>query len=395
MEILKRFVGTAIAGLALSLTGCGSGSDMAADDGSIRIMYIGQITDTANTTPRPEALSGVQAAVARVNADGGVNGKPLTLLTCDDKADANEAAKCAREAVREKVAATIGNNSNFGEAILAILERGNIASIGHLPITQSDFSSPVAFPLQAGSAGMIAGAARMLSDRGAKRIELAAVDSPAGSLNQQFATAGVEGTNTQIGALTLVPLDAPDYASYVAQVTRSGDAILLGMNSDQAGRFLQALAQADVQQPVAVTVGALPPEMVDQLGAAAEGRLVSAPLRPIPAGGNSNRQFLADMAEHQPDAKLNVFSQGGWLAVEAFARAMEANSVTNFSPANVLSVMSNLQNLDVGDMIPPLTTTQDLPAPYNRLFVNRVMFARVESGELRLIDEAWHQTLIR
>ena len=342
MDTLKRFVGTAIAGLALSLTGCGSGSDTAADDGSIRIMCIGQITDTANTTPRPEALSGVQAAVARVNADGGVNGKPLTLLTCDDKADANEAAKCAREAVREKVAATIGNNSNFGEAILAILERGNIASIGHLPITQSDFSSPVAFPLQAGSAGMIAGAARMLSDRGAKRIELAAVDSPAGSLNQQFATAGVEGTNTQIGALTLVPLDAPDYASYVAQVTRSGDAILLGMNSDQAGRFLQALAQADVQQPVAVTVGALPPEMVDQLGAAAEGRLVSAPLRPLPAGGNSNRQFLADMAEHQPDAKLNVFSQGGWLAVEAFARAMEANSVTNFSPANVLAVMSNL-----------------------------------------------------
>ena len=160
MEILKRFVGTAIAGLALSLTGCGSGSDTAADDGSIRIMYIGQITDTANTTPRPEALSGVQAAVARVNADGGVNGKPLTLLTCDDKADANEAAKCAREAVREKVAATIGNNSNFGEAILAILERGNIASIGHLPITQSDFSSPVAFPLQAGSAGMIAAPSR-------------------------------------------------------------------------------------------------------------------------------------------------------------------------------------------------------------------------------------------
>lgn len=389
-----RIFGLAATGFALLLSGCSGNDDIAGSEDAIRLMYIGQITDTANTTPRPEALAGARAAVERLNGGGGVNGRAILLLICDDKADANEAAKCARKAVRENVAATVGNNSNFGEAILAILERGNVASVGHLPITQADFSSPVAFPLQAGSAGMIAGAARLLSDQGVQRIELAAVDSPAGSIIETFAKAGVRGSGTKIGSLTLVPLDAPDYAAYVAQVARAGSAILLGMNSDQAGRFLQALHQSGADQPLALTVGALPPEMIQQLGPAAEGRFVSAPLRPISAGGKSNTQFLKDMAEYEPDAKRNVFSQGSWLSVETFARAMEKHDVSDFSPESVLATMQNLEGLDVGDMIPPLTTAQVLPPPYQRLFVNRVMFARVTAGSLRLIDDEWHETLI-
>lgn len=390
-----RRLGLAVACFALALAGCDDARSTLQDDDSIRLMFIGQIIDTANTTPRPEALAGVRAAIARLNAEGGIQGKPVLLLTCDDKADANEAAKCARQAVRENVSATVGNNSNFGEAILAILGRGNVASIGHLPITQADFSSEVAFPLQAGSAGTIAGAARLLKSLGAKQIELAAVDSPAGSLTLQFAAQAVAGTDTAIGDLTLVPLDAPDYAVFVSQATESADAILIGMNSDQAGRFLRELYQSGAPQMVAMNEGALPSEMIEQLGLAAEGRYLSAPLRPLGTGGESNAQFLADMAQYESEARVNTFSQGGWLAVETFARAMVAHEVTNFSPDNVLQVMRNLEGLDTGDMIPPLTTTQELPAPYQRLFINRVMFAQVQDGELTLLDNEWHKTLIR
>ena len=78
----------------LALGGC-SGGETVEDENAIKLMFIGQIIDTANTTPRPEALAGVRAAVERINKEGGVSGKTLVLLTCDDKADANEAAKCA------------------------------------------------------------------------------------------------------------------------------------------------------------------------------------------------------------------------------------------------------------------------------------------------------------
>lgn len=382
--------------LSLFLAGCSERASKGVDDGkTIELMFIGQITDTANATPVPESLAGVEAAVKRINADGGINGRMITLITCDDKADANEAAKCARQAVRENVSATIGNNSNFGEAILAVLERGGVASIGQLPITQQDFSSPVAFPLQAGSAGMIAGAAKLLASQGATAIALAAVDSPAGALNEQFAKAGLAGTSAKVLGLTLVPIEAPDYASYAATVARGSDGILIGMNSDQAGRFVQSLKQAGASQRIALTVGAVPPSMVSRLGVAAEGLFVTSPFRPVEAGGASNAQYLADMKAYAPKAKQNVFSQGGWVAVETFAKVMKARKINDFSPANVLDVMGSLEDFDAGDMIPPLTTNTTLPAPYNRLFVNKVMFARIQDGQLALIDEEWHGGLIQ
>ncbi|WP_422342712.1 ABC transporter substrate-binding protein [Parasphingorhabdus sp.] len=390
---MKRYFSGIMAGLILFTAGCSKSGEQKNGGDGIKLMFIGQITDTANTTPRPEALAGVRAAIASINASGGIRGKRLNLIICDDRGDANQATKCARKAVRENVAATVGNNSNFGSAILAVLERGNVASIGHLPITQSDFSSPVAFPLQAGSAGMIAGAARLLASQDAKQVGLAAVDSPAGSLNEKFANAGVKGTETKVGELTLVPLDAPDYAGYVKKVTSSGDAVLLGMNSDQAGRFLQAMYEAGAKQPVAVTVGALPPDLIARLGPAAEGRFITAPLRPIEAGGKSNDQYLADLAAHQPNTNRNVFSQGGWLAVQAFAAAMTTKQVEDFSPQNVLAAMNSLEGLVVGDMIPSLTTTKKLDPPYNRLFINKVMFARVVNGKIELLNNDWHPTL--
>ena len=77
---VSRKLGLALASLALTLTGCGDAGGAQQDDDSIRLMFIGQITDTANTTPRPEALAGVRAAIARLNAGGGIQGKPVVLL---------------------------------------------------------------------------------------------------------------------------------------------------------------------------------------------------------------------------------------------------------------------------------------------------------------------------
>ena len=377
----------------LSLSACGQGDEQAVDPNAIKLMFIGQLTDTADTTPVPETLSGIEAAVKRINAGGGINGRKIALLSCDDKADPNEAAKCARKAVREKVAASVGSNSNFSRAILPILEAGNIASIGQLPITEGDFSSANSFPLQAGSPGMIAGASRLIVEQGARKLQLVAVDSPAGSLNEGFAKIALKNSPASISGLTLVPIGAPDYAGYVAAATQDSDGIVMGMNSDQAGRFLKTLYASGKKINVALTVGAVPPNMVERLGPAAENILVTAPFRPLETGGKSNTQFLADMDAHAPQAKRNVFSQGGWIAVETFARAMAANGAQDYSPESVLKIMGNLENLDVGDMIPPLTTTQNLEKPYNRLFINKVMFAKIKDGKLQLLDEDWHATL--
>ncbi len=79
---------------------------------------------------------------------GGIKGRPLEILVCDDKADAGEAAACARTAVEEKVVANVGGFTlDVGQAI-EIYEENDIAWFGECcPIRDQEFKSPNSFPL--------------------------------------------------------------------------------------------------------------------------------------------------------------------------------------------------------------------------------------------------------
>jgi branched-chain amino acid transport system substrate-binding protein len=364
---------------------------------AIKVMFIGQITDTANATALPEAAAGVRAAVAAINRDGGILGKPLELLICDDKADGNEAAKCARKAVREAVVATVGNTSNFGNVILPVLAQAGIASIGHNPISAEDFNSPVAFPLQGGSPVLVAGAVRLLADRGASRIRMATVDSQAGALSEGFARAGLAGTEAELVGTTLIPIGAPDYASYATALVSESDGVVISTNADQAARIVVALRQAGATQAISLPALALPPATLEQLGEAAEGLLLAANFRPVSAGGMANAQFDRDMDSFEPAAKRNNFSRQTWLAARTLAAAIESDAADlagqAIDAATVLATMGQLEALPMGDMTPPLTTTTRPREPYSRLFINQVMYARVNGGAVELLDQQWHQVL--
>lgn len=401
MKIIAFIANTAalmvFAALAM-LAGCGNGKPPVAAGASttnaIRVIFIGQITDTANATSLPEAAAGVSAAIAGINQRGGVLGRPVELLICDDKADGNEAAKCARRAVREGVVATLGNTSNFGNVILPVLEQAGIASIGHNPISAEDFNSPVAFPLQGGSPVAVAGAVRLLADQGARRIRMATVDSPAGALSEGFARAGLRGTDAELVGVTMIPVGVPDYASYATALVGDSDGIVISTNADQAARIIVALRQAGVAQPISLPAVALPPATLNQLGVAADGLLVAANFRPASAGGAANEQFAADMQAFAPEAKRNTFSRQTWLAAQTFASATEAGLVgqsgEGIDAQAVLASMGKLVELPMGGMAPPLTTTAVKPAPYSRLFINQVLYARINRGEVELVADQWY-----
>ncbi len=381
--------------LALSLlAGCvdeGSKTTGSDSEDAIRLMYIGQITDTANATPISEAADAVRAAVASINAAGGLNGRLLRVEICDDKNDANEATKCARKAARDGVVATVGNTSNFGDMIMPVLEQAGIASIGHNPIMPRDFASSAAFPLQTGSPGTVAGAAKMLANQGVKRIRLAAVDSPAGASGEPFVRAGIKGTDSELVGMTLVPLGAPDYSIYAQAIFQDSDGVVLGMNADQAARTITALRQADPNKPIAVTMASLPPATIQQLGATAEGVLVATPFRPITAGGESIERFLEDMKATAPEAKLNGFSLQGWLAVQTVYAIMKDTPPEDITATTVKTRMENLDGFVVADAMAPLTTTEEKTPPFNRLFNSTVLFGKVVDGEIQLLDPAWQE----
>jgi len=386
---------------SLLIIGCNQEDIQQTSDNNptIKLLFIGQITDTANATSTPEAADGVKAAVASINAAGGILNTPLELLICDEKADPNEAAKCARKAARENVVATVGNVSNHGNVILASLEKAGIASIGHLPLSPLDFSSPVAFPLHGGAPAQVTGATQLLAAQGAQRIRVASVDSLAGSLALNFAQAALEGTESEVVGATLIPIGAPDYASYTNSLISDSDGIIISTNADQAARIIVALRQGGVTQPISASAAALLPNTLKQLGAAAEGIYVAANFQPASANGKTYLQFVADMKKYAPDAKNTVFSIQSWLAPHVLKAAILSDdryqSHSDITAKNVLDTLDNLSALNIGDLTPNLTTSISLDEPYNRLFIDQVVYGKVVNGEIIMIDDKWHATVNR
>ncbi|MCU1502984.1 MAG: Lipoprotein, partial [Ilumatobacteraceae bacterium] len=80
--------------------------------------------------PYPNIPAAAKVYAQWINDHGGINGRPLEVVVCDDRADAAEAANCARKAVEEKVVANVGSFTVDVSRGIPILEENKIAWFG-------------------------------------------------------------------------------------------------------------------------------------------------------------------------------------------------------------------------------------------------------------------------
>src|SRR5438552_1411189 len=110
---IKRASFGAVLGLVVSvaLEACSS-SDAGGGKGAGAPIKIGNISIISSpVTAFPQVKTGVRAAVDELNAKGGVNGRKLELVLCNDKFDPNVAITCAQQMVQQNVAALVGSLS--------------------------------------------------------------------------------------------------------------------------------------------------------------------------------------------------------------------------------------------------------------------------------------------
>lgn len=67
-------------------------------------------------TNKPGMTSFARAYARWINANGGVGGRQLNVLTCNDHNDSVTAAKCARRAVNEEAVAVVGSYSQHADS---------------------------------------------------------------------------------------------------------------------------------------------------------------------------------------------------------------------------------------------------------------------------------------
>ena len=108
--------------------------------------------------PYPNIPGAAEVYEQYINDNGGVAGRPLDIITCDNKGEPNEGANCARQAVEEEVVAVVGSFTFDASRIIPVLEEANIAWFGACcPLVAQEFTSSISYVLGSLLPGMGAG----------------------------------------------------------------------------------------------------------------------------------------------------------------------------------------------------------------------------------------------
>ncbi|MCL7425243.1 ABC transporter substrate-binding protein [Streptomyces sp. YS415] len=217
LPALTRFVraGTvraaALIGCASLAVGCGviPGVSGGAGDDPITIMTWAPQDTTATNKPGMPALA---VAYARwINSQGGINGRKLRVLNCNDRNDSVFAAKCAERAVDEKVVAVVGSYSQHGDSFFPTLESAGIPYIGGYGVTGAEFTSPLSYPVNGGQPTLLAGLGRELA-KDCGPVALVRPDSIAGDELPALLNSGLSAGGHADAGDQLAAEDATEYS---------------------------------------------------------------------------------------------------------------------------------------------------------------------------------------
>lgn len=185
-----------------------------------------------------------------VNDNGGIKGRPLEVMTCDDKGDPTQTTSCARKAIEAGAVADVGSFSFNGGVMVPIYDKAKTAVFGNCcDIAPIEFTSPNTFQMGNNPALNAGGLARAAQD-GCKSIGVLELDIPGvtDALNIVFTNVAKAYGYTGKLKFVKVPLTTQDYTSQVAQITDGTDCISMFLSQSNISGMMPPFAQSGGKQ---------------------------------------------------------------------------------------------------------------------------------------------------
>jgi ABC-type branched-subunit amino acid transport system substrate-binding protein len=382
---------------ALALAGCGSsgtsssststaanaspaasgstGTSVGASGASIKIMALGQFQNPQFAFP--ESLSGIEARVDAANASGGINGKKIDLIPCNDAGDPNVAASCARTAVSDHVAAVIAGFSNFGPNSLPILQAANIPYINSQLNTPTDLTNPMVFSPDGGVPAGAFGIGVAAAKSGCTKVAVLDADNPSGILSGKEIAAGAKANGATVTKILSEPLDLSDYSSPVTQLVGSGaQCIGIEISPTTFVGFFTALHDSANPKTTVVLGAGLTTPIESQLHGLDNGTIqVSSSALP---GLPQTAQFTKEMDTYQPKAAQDSFSISAWSGAQLFCDL--ASKLTTVNNTTVLAALRQTKGIDLGPY-PPQSFTPNHVSNFSRLTNTNVFAYKYMNGK--------------
>jgi ABC-type branched-subunit amino acid transport system substrate-binding protein len=390
----------AIAACASSGSSSGGTTDSSTAKGSPIVLYT--ITDeNTNFQNEPELYGGAQAAALAINKAGGINGHQVVIKNCNEQAQAQAAAQCARQAVSDHAAAVVGYSETQGDAIDPILQQAMIPMVGNVPNQSDDLTSTISFPFQASIADNASAVAMQYAKDGYTKIGLLLLNNPlAVQLADQVDAVIAKLTTPSGQKLTSYrvtgPLTAPDYSPYVASFEKHGVQGVILLTAGSAGA---AAITASHQAGYKMVFGSVAADftksaVLGPLGSNANGFISTSSLpNPMVTSDLAGlEKFKTDMANAAKDGIANTgsayyddYSLNAWLAVYAVQEAAQhiSGDVTSKS---LYHALQTAKGLTLQGLTPPWTPSKAGPPSEPRVS-NATAYASVyNNSNYRLLS---------
>ncbi|MGW6978726.1 ABC transporter substrate-binding protein [Streptomyces sp. NPDC054932] len=408
-SLSRTFVATAMG--ACLIAGCGALPGGSGGSGeTLTVMTFAPEGTKATNMP---GMTGMAKAYERwVNSKGGINGRKLRVLTCNEKNTPSGAADCARKAVTEKAVAVVGSYSQHGRAFMAPLEAEGIPFIGGYGVSSEEFQSPLSYPVNGGQPVLIAGAGHQLG-RACDQVALVRPDTLAGDTLPVLLNAGLRANKMADASDIRAAEDSADFGQQareaLAHTSGTGKekekekGCVTAVLGERTETFFDAFRRTDAQRKkpqISSVLGSVSQSLVDRTGGKEspfEGAYLTSwyPVSADPLW-EPMRKVVSDFAfgddNVDPD---DSGAQTTWIAYTVLSEIV--NRFKEDEPLTARKVKRSLneaQPVKTGGLTPDLSWRyQDMRAVagFPRIVNGRVTFQIVQAG--RLVAQPGEQPL--
>lgn len=350
--------------------------------------------DDADAVTMPGVPAMAKTYARWINERGGIDGRELRVITCDERDTAAGAERCARQAVDREVAAVVGSYSRHGQSAIPVLESGGIPYIGGYGASDEEFRSYLSYPVNGGQSALLAGHGRQLAG-GCERVSLVRPDSLGGARMPQLLNTGLLAAQRPESTDILAPENATSYDEQATKALRrradgSCVAAVLGSRTETFFDSFRRLEPTGERVSISSVLGSVSQPLIDRTGGRTspfEGAFVTGW---YPDAGDARWNGMREVIrEHafgdnsiDPD---DTGVQTTWIAYTALKAVVEAIDDDEVTANKVTSALNRGTEVDTGGLTPVLRWRfKDLlgTSPYPRIVNADVTFQVVREGRL-------------
>lgn len=376
------------------LSGCGSLTGGAGGSpGPVVVMTWAPTGTNATNMPGMPAMAKVFEQY--VNDAGGLRGRKLKVLTCNERHDAVAVTDCAQQAADAHAVAVVGSYSEEGSSFISALEADDIPYIGGYGITEDEYQSPMSYPVNGGLPALLAGSGLQLAGL-CKKVALVRPDSITGDQFPIFLDQGLKAAGRQPATDLLAADDATDYTAVAEQAV--GDdkpsTCVSAVLGDHTSTFFDSLRRVGDEKPkvrLSSVLGSVQQSVIDSTGGPGsplENAYITGWYPPA-SDPKWNRMKSVVNKYAFGDDRIDIADPGvqtTWVAYTVFTKVVAAMSdKTTLDADGVRRAMDRTARLSTGGLTPDLgwTAADMLGIPEHPRMVNtKVTYQVVRDGRL-------------